>query len=334
MGIQGFAPQGYYGGYEHIWGIAGTNREPSLGRRDQQVFFVNSAHPAANDANYGLDPNYPLATVQEIINRSLGTGTINNPALNSHDIVYVGGTVAEDVTTGDYDDLPSYISIIGAGFGMYAPAWTGVLATEPSLNLGAVGWRISNFRFYGKTTDACIELHHTDVTGNDIAIHTVIDHCLFDGMTTGRYGILTHGCYDVWITDNVFQLWHNAVGGGAVPLLVGTTPLAIPYRNHVLRNIFWDSDNGAIFPCNGSEVRDNLFQKVGYAYTMTQVLNTSVGGNPGDDNIVTGNHFQGDYSNTGGYLAGAADDWTGNFAEDVAKAEVGDNGWTIARPAA
>ena len=333
MGILGFAPQGYKTGQEAIWGIGGTEIFPTVGRRNQQVFYVNSAHSNADDANYGLDPEHPLATVQEIINRSLGTGTINDPHLNSYDVVFVGGTVAEDVTTGDYDDLPSYITIMGAGLGMYAPAWTGVSATEPSLSLGAVGWRISNFRFYGKTTDACIELHHTDVTGDDIAIRTVIDHCLFDGLTTGRYGILSHGCYDVWITDNVFQLWHNAVAGGAIPLFADNTPLAIPYRNHVLRNIFWDSDNGMVFPCNGSLIAWNLFQPVGYAYSMTQVLTTSLVGNPGDDNLVHWNHFQGDYSIAGGYNPGAADDWTGNTAEDVAEAEVGtDNGWTIARP--
>jgi len=59
------------------------------------------------------------------------------------------------------------------------------------------------------------------------------------------------------------------------------------------------------------------------------------GGSQGK-NIVVGNHFCGDYSNTGGYYANAASpgNWTGNFAEDVAEAEVGDNSLTIAAPAA
>ena len=330
MSITGFSPGGYYQGFEHIWGFGGTNREPSIGRRDQQVFYVNSGHSAASDFNYGLDPDAPLATIQELINRSLGTGNLTSPALQNYDVIYVGGTVSEDVTTGDYDDLPSYISIIGAGPGMYSPAWEGDDANTTSLDLGVVGWRISNFRFYGKTGAPCIELHHTDVTGNDIAIRTVIDHCLFDGLTTGLYGIVSHGCYDVWITDNVFQLWHNA--GPAVPLYVTTTPLAIPYRNHILRNVFWDSDNGAIFPMNGGEVAYNMFQPVGYAYSMTQVLNTSIVANPGDDNVVHNNTFPGDYSIAGGYRPGAADEWLGNWASDTAEAEVGDNGIAFARP--
>ena len=53
-------------------------------------------------------------------------------------------------------------------------------------------------------------------------------------------------------------------------------------------------------------------------------------------NQVVGNYFDGDYSNAGGYTAEGSgnDNWVGNVAFDVAEAEVGDNGWTIAEPAA
>jgi len=53
-------------------------------------------------------------------------------------------------------------------------------------------------------------------------------------------------------------------------------------------------------------------------------------------NQVVGNYFDGDYSNTGGYYANAANPgmWVGNIAEDVAEAEVADNGFTILPPAA
>lgn len=39
-------------------------------------------------------------------------------------------------------------------------------------------------------------------------------------------------------------------------------------------------------------------------------------------------------SDAGGYISGANDMWVGNIAEDTAEAEVGDNGITIAIPAA
>jgi hypothetical protein len=135
----------------------------------------------------------------------------------------------------------------------------------------------------------------------------------------------------VWVKNCTFALWNN-VGNTATGLFAGTTPLAIPYRNHIVGCLFYDSDNGAIFPCNGSYFYYNMFQPVGYAYSMVQVLNTSVGGNPGDDNVVFGNYFGGDYSIAGGYNPGAADEWIGNYSPDTAEAEVGDNGLTIAIP--
>jgi hypothetical protein len=324
-------PIGYTPGFEPVWGFKGTGEQERLTMGDQQIFYVDSGHANANDDNLGTDSEYPLATIQELIDRSTGASTNVAAVLADYDIVYVSGTVAEDVTTGDYTEMPSYVQVIGVGPSGYSPAWEGADANTISLDLRCVGWRISNFRFYGKTGASCVELRHTDSGANDIAIRTVIDNCLFDGLTTGLRGIGTHGCYDVWIVDCTFQLWNNA-GNTAVGIETLTTPLAIPYRNHLVNCVFWDSDNGAIFEQNGGEVVGCMFQPTGYAYAMVQVLNTSVVANPGDDNVVHGNTFPGDYSIAGGYRPGAADAWLGNWADDTAEAEVGDNGVTIARP--
>lgn len=285
--------------------------------------YVNSAHPEASNNNDGTNPKYPKATLQSAVNSTL---------LTNYSRIFVEGTVSESVVTGDYDDMPSYVWIIGVGDSRYSLAWDSGAAASPCLDLRCVGWRVSKFRFYGPTTAACVVLRHTDVTGNDIAIRTILDGNYFDGLTVGRYGIDSHGCYDCWFVGNTFSLFHNAVAGGAIPMVVTVSPLAIPYRNHVVGNLFYDCDNGAIFPSNGSFFYQNMFQPVGYAYSMTQVLNTSTIGNPGDDNVVWGNTFPGDYSIVGGYRPGAADSWLGNWADDVAEAEVGDNGITIARP--
>ena len=328
---QPIAPLGFQEEREPIWGFFGTGREARLAKGDLQIFYVDSGHANANDLNEGLDPEYPLATIQELIDRALGTSTIVEPALRDYDVVYVSGTVSEDVQTGDYDEMPSYVSIVGAGPSRYSPAWEGDDANTPSLDLRCVGWRVSGFRFYGKTGAACIELHHTDLGGNDIAIRTVIDNCYFDGLTTGLYGIHSHGCYDVWIVDCTFSLWHNG-GGTATGLYCAVTPLAIPYRNHIVGCKFYDSDNHMIYPMNGSFIYDCMFQKVGYAYTATQVLQTSAGGNPGDDNVVWRNRMTGNWTVAGGYNAGAADMWGGNWSENIAHANVADNGWTVGVP--
>lgn len=311
----------FYGGQP---GVPGS--EPPYGIRWAArgiVLFVDSAHPNANDAADGVDPMEPKATVQSAVDSAL---------LESYSTIVVSGSVTESVVTPDYATGPNYVTILGVGPSRYSPSWQSDDAALPCLDMRAVGWRVSGFRFYGPTTEACIQLRHTDTGANDIAIRTIIDNCYFDGLTTGRYGIWSHGCYDVWIAYCTFALFNNALAGGAIPLYAAVTPLAIPYRNHIVGCLFYDSENGAIFPCNGSYWYDNIFQPTGYAYAMTQVLNTSVAGNPGDDNVVTRNTFPGDYSIVGGYNPGAADAWLGNWADDTAEAEVGDNGITIARP--
>jgi len=310
----------FFGGQ---FGVPGSEAPQGLRwSPDAVVLYVDSGHADASDNADGTNPEQPLATVQAAVSSSL---------LTDYSIIVVNGTVEESVVTPDYVTGPSYVSIIGAGPTGYSPSWQSDAADEPALDMRAVGWMVQGFRFLGQTAAACIELRHTDSGADDIAIRTVIQNCLFDGLTTGQYGIWSHGCYDVWIIDCVFQLWNN-VANDACGLFAGTTPLAIPYRNHIIGCVFWDNDNHAIFPCNGCEFVGNRFQQVGYAYTAVQSLNTTVGGNPGDDNLVTQNVMTGDYSVAGGYSGGAADIWIGNMCDDVAEAEVGDNGFSILAP--
>lgn len=324
-------PVGISPGYPPVPGIAGTSAEARTVKGDIKIFYVDSGHPSANDRNDGLDPLYPLATIQELIDRSTGVSDMA-VALADYDIVYVSGTVAEDVQTGDYTEMPSHVSIIGAGNSCYSPSWEGSDANTPSLDLRCVGWRVSGFRFHGKVGAAAIVLRHTDTGADDIAIKTIIDGCCFDGLTTGLTGIESHGCYDVHVANNLFKSWNN-VANDAACMRVTTTPLAIPYRNHVVGNVFEDSDNGIIWPANGSLFEGNRVKPVGYTYAMVQAFNTSLVASPGDDNHVVGNYFGGDYSIAGGYRGGAADEWYGNFSPDVAEAEVGDNGIVILPPA-
>ena len=286
------------------------------------AYYVDTNHSLANDSNDGTDPDYPLATIQAAVNK----------VSNNGDVIYVApGSYAESVVTPDYATGPNYVSIVGLGNTRYACQWQSAAADEIALDLRAVGWSVENFRFMGQASAACVEIRHTDSGANDIAIRTHIKDCYFDGLTTGLTGIASHGAYDVWVTGCTFSLWHNA-GGTASGMKVGTTPLAIPYRNVVKDCMFYDNDNHCEWPSNGSMFVNNMFQAVGYAYSATLILQTSIVANPGDDNIVWGNTFAGDYSIAGGYRPGAADEWLGNWASDTAEAEVGDNGITIARP--
>ena len=69
---------------------------------------------------------------------------------------------------------------------------------------------------------------------------------------------------------------------------------------------------------------------------LTPTIFLDLRGGSRGENVVVGNIFSGDYSNTGGYYANVANPgmWMGNIAEDIAEAEVGDNSFTIAPPAA
>lgn len=289
---------------------------------DAVILYVDSGHAEASDNNDGTVPDEPKATVQSAIDSTL---------ITPYSTVLVSGEVAEDVVGPDYVTGPSYISIIGNGVSRYSPAWTGSDAAVASLDLRAVGWVIKGFRFYGQTTAACVVLRHTDSGANDIAIRTIFEDCYFDGLTTGLTGIESHGCYDVWVKNCTFKLWNN-VANTAAGMRTTTTPLAIPYRNHIIGNVFEDSDNGMIWSSNGSLFAHNYVKPVGYAYTMVQAFNTSTIGNVGDDNMVVGNYFGGDYSIAGGYRGGAADEWFGNYSPDIAEAEVADNGIVILPP--
>ena len=288
------------------------------------VLYVDAN--TGDDDGAGYSPDEPFATIGAAVGSSL---------LTSGSVIYVApGLYSESVVTKDYVLGANYVSIIGAGNSRWAVQWESGAAASPCLDVRAIGWSVERMKFYGPVTEASIQLRYGDTNANDLASRTNIRNCQFDGLTVGRYGIVTHGASDVWIEGNTFSLFHNAVGGGAIPMLVDPTPVAIPYRNYIRGNHFSDSDNGAVWSSNGCFWEGNVFQPVGYTYAMTLILQTSTAADPGDDNTVKGNYFPGDYSITGGYRPGAADMWFGNMADDVLEGEVSDCGITLTRPAA
>ncbi len=325
LGIPNSLTSGVLYPREPIWGIGGTGQELAIKSGAGRLFYVDSGHADANDNNDGLEPNHPKATL---------ASAIASPFLSNYDTIFVSGTVTESIVTPDYVTGPSYVRIVGTGVSQFGPQWDSGAADAPCLDLRAPGWRIEGFRFYGPTTEACIQLRHTDTGANDIAIRTIIKDCYFDGSpnTTALYGIETHGCYDVWVVGCQFAFFHNG-GGTGVAIRSGTTPLAIPYRNKIIGCQFYENDNHVYVGMNASIVQDNVFQAAGKVYSATIKLRTTDAGGDGNNNLVVGNYLPGDYSVAGGYVGAATDEWIGNFASDIAEAEVGDNGITILPPA-
>jgi hypothetical protein len=107
----------------------------------------------------------------------------------------------------------------------------------------------------------------------------------------------------------------------------------------ILRNSFFSCVTAVNVNGRVCRVEGNVFMQ--YGITAAGALDAvctkplDLSGTSSGGNCVIGNVMQGDYSNTGGYSAGASGDcWMGNFADDVSETEVDTTGLTIAVPAA
>lgn len=300
------------------------------------VLYVDENHPGASAAADGTDPENPLTTIQLAVNRLVSFATALGTSLEGSVIVVAGeATIAESVIVNP--TAPQNCKIVGAGSGIDQPAWTAATAAGTALTLRQNGWTVEGFRFETGAAGTAIRLEW--VPGSlYVANRTVIKNNFFDGLWAGLYGINLVGApYDVRILNNEFREYRRA-DTTAHAIITTDSAEANPYMCVVRDNIFWENENhiGSLDDdrgFNNSIFTGNIFN-VGVLIAATRKLDLR-GGSRGE-NIVTGNVFLGDYSNTGGYYANAANPgmWVGNVAEDVAEPEVADNGFTIAVPAA
>ncbi len=321
-----------------VVGFAGTARYETVGDGDHKIFYVDGTHANASDSNDGTDPEAPMATLQALVDRTeatnAGTGT-QRPIIGNYDTIFVG-EIDESVEILDYTLIGSYCNLIGMGASMYNPAWNPATDADPCLVIGAIGWRISGFKFAPGDAAAGIVIPRVQAPygANALGIRTIVENCYFDGdRNTGLYGIDLHGApYDCVIQDCVFGFFNN--GGNTATGIVSTnTGTADAYRTIIQRNWFHENDNHVNASLNVSLVKDNVFNQFG---AVAAILVLDLRGGSLGQNIVTGNAFgDGDYSQAGGFYPNAANPggWAGNTSEDVAEAEVGDNGWTILPPA-
>ena len=297
------------------------------------VLYVDENHPNTSGATDGTDPENPLNSVQTAITRLTSFVTSTSTSLEGSVIVVANeATIAETViipTT-----APQHCTLLGAAQGADAPTWTAATATGIALTIQQRGWTIEGFRFVAGAGGQCIRL---DRTATLAAHRTIIRNNYFDGAYTGLYGINFNGApASVQIYNNEF---HEFTRGNTTAYAIYSSESgeANPYMCVFANNRFWENENhignnAAIHGYNLCLFQGNVFHE-GLLIAATNILDLR-GGTLGK-NIVTGNVFSGDYSNTGGYYANAVSpgNWVGNIAEDVLAAEVADNGFTIAVPA-
>lgn len=300
------------------------------------VLYVDENHPGAVAVGDGTDPEQPLTTIAVAITNLIAFATAMNVSLEGSVIVVANeATIAETVIIPP--TAPKNCTLLGAGGSRNGPTWTAATAAGIALTIRQEGWVVEGFHFVTGAAGTAIRLQW--LPGSSfVGYRGVIRNNHFDGAWAGLYAIDFNGApYDVWIYGNEFREYRRA-DTTAAAITVTDSAEANPFMCVIRDNVFWENENhitnlGAIRGFNNSIFQGNVFNQ-GVLIAATLILDLR-GGSRGE-NIVTGNIFPGDYSNTGGYYANAANpgNWNGNMAEDVAEAEVADNGWTIAVPAA
>lgn len=300
------------------------------------VLYVDENHPGAVSTGDGTDPEQPLDSVQTAITTLIAHATATACSLEGS-VIVVGSeaTIAETVTIPS--TAPHNCKILGAGSAAHAPTWTAATAAGIACDIQVEGWTIEGFTFETGTAGTAIRLSEVPASSYS-AYKTTIRNCRFDGLWGGLYGVEFYGAPHRVLIEGCEFLEYQRGDSSAFAIIVTDASHTNPYECHIRNNVFWENENhigslGGIRSFNVSTFTGNIFH-IGQLITATVMLDMR-GGSLGN-NIVVGNTFQGDYSNTGGYYAHAGDPgmWIGNVAEDIAEAEVGDNGFTIAVPAA
>jgi hypothetical protein len=299
----------------------------------RKVFHVNRLHPRASDAADGTDPENPKVTIQS---------AVDSPFLEAGDVIVVGPTTTsstyagistahqiENVVVGN--TRPPFVHLMAGGVGPFQVVWDPTLSTTPCLSLKAAGWRVSGFKFHAPATSAAIKFFDSSPVALDLTQYTVIEGNYFDGAYAGKYGIEMTGSPGGTVIRNNWFLEHKQANGSAYAIFESASGNANPYECILEGNIFLENDNHVAVKYGVSLIRNNAFF-LGSLIPATVKLDLRAG--TVGLNVVTGNIFDGVYTNVGGYYGNAAhpDKWVGNIATPNA-GTVADNGFTVLPPA-
>ena len=318
--------------YPGQMGVPGS--DVSMGLRANPngiVLYVDANHPNATATADGTDPNNPITTITAAMTKLAAFHALSEIQAEGSVIVIAPGTYTDSIAL-DQATYPNDCSIIGCGNSKFDVIW--VPAAGDALSLDVSGWLIDGIHFQPAADGAGVKLTWNAGSG---AEDTVIQNCFFDGRWgTGLYGIEFEGApANCTIQNNRF-----AEFDAASPCIIANgSATADPYQTHILDNTFQECAEYITVTVgsgyNASIIAGNHFVNATGALAATTTF-IDLGTMGTGYNQVVGNYFDGDYSNAGGYTAEGTgnDNWVGNFAFDVGEAEVGDNGITVAEPAA
>lgn len=317
--------------YPGQMGVLGSDVPRGLRWRSSGVvFYVDVNHPNATLAVDGTDPENPLSTIAAAFARLAAFHAENSIAATGSVIEVAPGTYSESVTVAQAT-YPDYCTILGGGNGRYPVIWRPG-SGDDALTLDAYSWLVDGIHFQPGAAGAGIKLTRTVGAG---AEGTVIQDCFFDGRWgTGLYGIEFNGApANVTIQGNCRFAEFDAAG---TCIAVTATGTADPYQTHILGCTFQEAAQYITSEAGGwnaSIIMGNVFAEATPALAPTTTYIDLGNGSQGY-NTVTQNILGGTYSNAGGYTAeaGGLDNWNGNYAADMAPAQVSVSGITIALP--
>jgi len=317
--------------YSGQMGVPGSDVPRGLrSQANGVVFYVSADHPNATTTADGTDPENPLSTIAAAMARLVAFHALAGVQAEGSVIVVSPGIYTDNITIANAT-YPEDCVILAASSNKFGVIWRP--ASGDALTIDQGGWVVDGVHFQPAADGAGVKLTWNAGSGGEDA---VIQNCFFDGRWgTGLYGIEFEGApANVTIQNNRFAEFDAT----SPAITITATPTASPYQTHILNNTFQECAEYITIEAGGynaSIIAGNHFVRAtGDLAATTTYINLGTGSL--GYNQVAGNVFDGDYSNAGGYTAEThgLDNWVGNVAFDVAEAEVGDNGWTIAEPAA
>jgi hypothetical protein len=275
-----------------------------------------------SDGNSGKRRDRPFQTMAKAIS-----------LVDSGDVIYFRGKVREQVSAPlgvsdvtiigasnkprHADDHTESNGVRGSSGSTWMAQASGATALTPLLTVKGQGWRFANFLFASAVADApAVKLDRNQLSGNDEIDggHAEFYNMRFDanpiGIQVATTGFI--GIYNSYFRGNTTSGIGTTTGGGG-------------------SNGFWDI-RGNRFMDNGTHILAPLVQSTVWGNISGKFTTKGFDFTNGSTNSVHGNWLSGDYD--AGYVAGASDDWAGNYSMDVSSAEVGAEGLTILAPAA
>lgn len=277
--------------------------------------------PVGSDANNGLSPTTPLATMArafELIYNTTGTQYVENVGAT----VVLIGTIREQVTA----PIVKNVTIVGASANPYQGTESGAdngagcgcwlaptspTASTPLLTVVEQGWKIYNVMFGTVASTPALRFKGLETAAFPDASHAVVDGCYFatQGGST-EIGIGGYNLFKCWFTNNVF------LGLTGTAILGEDVSIRTPANNVIDGNFFRECANAIDMPMNYGRITNNFLKDI-----TTKQIDINVGA----DNYVSMNFFdktQANISIAQGFIGNASDIWR-NYSSDTAAMTVG-----------